>query len=222
MSLDAIIPPEIVDCKLAHALTRLAARPDIHIIIEIGSSSGDGSTAAIVKGMDGNPSKPMLHCFEMSAMRFGKLCDRYLERRDVMCWAGCTVGPADFLSEEQVENFYQFNHTNLNKYALETVLAWLKQDLDYLQQDIPVDSLNHFLMHRITDLNSLMVFIDGSAFTAQSELELVHDARIVVLDDTNDCKNFHNYHRLKNDPIYRLIEEDQNLRNGYAVFERQL
>jgi hypothetical protein len=48
----------------------------------------------------------------------------------------------------------------------------------------------------------------------------VYGARYVVLDDTKTMKNLENYERLRADPDYRLIEEDPDLRNGFAAFER--
>lgn len=220
MSLDDLIPGEVVDCKLAHALTRLAARPDIKTIIEIGSSSGDGSTAAIVKGMEKNPGEPLLDCIELSEVRFDALMKNVGFNVRINRWLGCSVDFGGFMSEEQVSYFYRSHNTNLNKYPLQTVLGWREQDKEYLHEHNSNLNLLEFILRRNeTDRDTLMVFIDGSAFTAKKELELLYGAKIVVLDDVNDIKGFDNYHRLTSDPNYMLIEEDWNLRNGFAVFE---
>ena len=131
----------------------------------------------------------------------------------------------DFMSEDQVVKFYLENPTSLNHHQLTHVLGWLKQDLDYVRHgrgDVPMNlCLSDILMTTLPEASSLMVFIDGSAFTAQAELNLGTRRASIVLDDTNDIKNFYNYHRLSTDPNYFLAEEDWHLRNGYAVFERR-
>lgn len=224
MSLDEIIKPEItVGSELGLLLEQLAARPDVKTILEIGSSSGDGSTACFVKGMDANPEKPTLHGIEMSHARFGALRTRWGLRPDIYLWHGCSVDLGDFMLATDVSNFYRFIPTNLNKYPLEQVLGWLEQDVRY----VAVTQTQHSIIKKIkthprakASFLNWMVLIDGSAFTAQAELNAVYGAKIIVLDDTNDIKNYANYHRLKSDPTYRLLAENPNERNGYAAFER--
>ena len=48
--LDKVIPSEINQDQFAEALEAAAALDDIKTIIEIGSSSGTGSTAALIRG----------------------------------------------------------------------------------------------------------------------------------------------------------------------------
>ena len=77
MSLDAIIPAEIVDCTLARALTlsRRAAGHQDHYRDRL-VVWRPVPPAAIVKGMAGHPSVPRLHCLEMSEGRFHELHHR--------------------------------------------------------------------------------------------------------------------------------------------------
>ena len=66
-----------------------------------------------------------------------------------------------------------------------------------------------------------MVLIDGSEFTDTAELELVYGARFILLDDICTFKNFTSRQRLLNDPNYECIEENLDLRNGYAIFKKR-
>ncbi|MBW2169777.1 MAG: tetratricopeptide repeat protein, partial [Deltaproteobacteria bacterium] len=64
------------------------------------------------------------------------------------------------------------------------------------------------------------VLIDGSEFTGKAELDEVYGAKIIMLDDINGYKNYHNYQRLVADKTYELIAENWQVRNGYAAFRR--
>jgi hypothetical protein len=48
-SLDSIIPPEIINDRLYSAIPNLARSAEIDTVLEIGSSSGVGSTDAFVR-----------------------------------------------------------------------------------------------------------------------------------------------------------------------------
>ena len=74
--LDHVIPAEIIGDRLHAILEQLAAREGVRHILEIGSSSGEGSTAALARGACRNPSAPRLHCMEVSAPRFERLVDQ--------------------------------------------------------------------------------------------------------------------------------------------------
>ena len=58
--LNSLIPPEIKDDPFYAALVRIASDPGVKTILEIGASSGGGSTEALISGIAQNPSRPML------------------------------------------------------------------------------------------------------------------------------------------------------------------
>ncbi|NEP54654.1 MAG: hypothetical protein F6K65_40025, partial [Moorea sp. SIO3C2] len=84
--LDYVIPPEIKDDDFYKAIQRIAREEDIKTVLEIGSSSGAGSTEAFVKGLRENPSNPALFCMEVSKPRFTALRERYQEDSFVKCY----------------------------------------------------------------------------------------------------------------------------------------
>jgi len=219
-SYDKLIPPEVSHDRFYRFIERLARRKTVRTILEIGSSSGEGSTAAFVSGMDRNPSHPVLHCIEMSRVRFAALKQRYAGRSDVHCYNVSTVSPESLPGEAEVAAFYSKSRSNLNNYPLDDVLEWLRQDLEYLRHaGLPMHGIQ--LIKEEHDIATFdLVLIDGSAFSGPAELNEVYGAGIILLDDVNDIKNRSNYERLRSDPQYRLIAEDWKLRNGYAAFDR--
>lgn len=222
MSINNIIPPEISNDSLYFALIECAKRPDIKTILEIGSSSGEGSTEAFVRAIRQRPdsSSVKLYCMEISQPRFEKLSAHYQNDSFVKPYRLSSVSTQQFPSPDFVVNFYQEIKTNLNLYPLEQVIGWLQQDLNYITQN-GLDACGIEIIKTDQGVKQFdMVLIDGSEFTGFAELHLVLGARIIALDDINAFKNFQSYQELSNNPHYKLIARDVRLRNGFAIFER--
>ncbi|HSW85932.1 MAG TPA: hypothetical protein VLG49_00370 [Rhabdochlamydiaceae bacterium] len=219
--LDRIIPGEIKNDAFYRSIYRLASSETVNTILEIGSSSGEGSTEAFVLGIRVNPNHPTLFCMELSRPRFAALARHYENDPQVKCYNVSSVPLEVFPSESEVASFYNNVSSTLRLYTLDRVLGWLRQDIDYVktagvaQTGIElIKTENH-----ITDFD--MVLIDGSEFTGMAEFQFVYGAKFILLDDINAFKNYANYKQLLSDPGYELIEQNHQLRNGYAVFKRK-
>ena len=68
--LDRLIPPEVKDDPFYRAILSLAQTQRLKTVLEIGSSSGEGSTEAFVLGLRKNPHQPTLFCMELSKPRY--------------------------------------------------------------------------------------------------------------------------------------------------------
>lgn len=211
---------EIKDDAFYDVIVRIASRPDIRQILEIGSSTGDGSTEAFVKGMAQNSSRPKLYCIEAAKDRFEILQKRYAGNSSIRCYNVSSVGLAGLPTEEQVSNFYRLSPTVLNDAPLDTIFGWLRGDLAAMKGgDLTLDGIA--LIKRESGVETFdAVLIDGSEFTGRAELDEVYGAKVILLDDINAFKNHYNCQRLMFDPSYRLTDGDVGLRGGYAVFER--
>lgn len=218
--LDHLIPAEIVNDEFYETIRSLAATADIRTILEIGSSTGEGSTRAFVDGIHINPNRPLLLCLEVSVPRFQRLAQRYRYDSQVRCYNLTSVPLDRFATEVEVVNFYNSLQSALNHHSLSEVLRWRAQDVRYLEQ---FDSAQCGIQI-IKEQNGVdrfdMVLIDGSEFTGHAELAEVYGADYVLLDDIRTFKNLQNYEQLREDPMYRVLKANPTLRNGYAVFER--
>ncbi|MFZ1985883.1 MAG: tetratricopeptide repeat protein [Desulfatitalea sp.] len=216
-----MIPPEIKNDAFYRLIREMAAKEDVVHILEIGSSAGQGSTAAFADALRHRAVAGHLYCMEISTPRFQQLQQRYAQDAFVHCHQWSSVDVKRFAGEDEVRVFYEQTPSPLNQYPLERVLGWLRQDLEYLRGH----GLDGDGIRRIKEEYGIeqfdLVLIDGSEFTGQAELELVYGARYILLDDINTLKNHANYQRLKADEQYTLVAEDKALRNGYAVFERR-
>lgn len=218
--LDRVIPPEIKNDELYLAIQTIAKNPSVKTILEIGSSSGEGSTKALVSGMKENSSQPRLFCLELSRPRFAQLQKRYQNNSFVRCYNASSVALENFPKEAEIIEFYQNHQTALNNYPLEQVIGWWQQDIAYVKsQEIPSDGIKLIKQENQVDYFDL-VLIDGSEFTGVAELNEVYGANFIALDDINTLKNHQNYQRLRADENYTLITENYSLRHGYAIFEK--
>lgn len=218
--LDVVIPPEIKDDAFYRAIVRVASTPGIAHILEIGSSSGAGSTEAFVTGIRANADRPALHCIEISAPRYEALVRRYAADDFVHCYRASSVPLDAFPSEDEVVAFYGTMDSKLRSFPLDRVIGWLRQDIEYVsKQGVPTSGIR-MIAGALGIEHFDVVLIDGSEFTGIPELQEVYGAGVILLDDICTYKNFSNFQRLSKDPGYRLVESSETPRNGYAVFER--
>jgi hypothetical protein len=215
-----LIPAEITDDAFARLIEDVASTAGVHEILEIGSSTGEGSTAAWVRGALRNPVLPRLHCIEVSVERHAALVKHWSDRSFVHCYNVSSVPVERFPSPSEIEQFYREVPSRLRDFDLETVLGWRQQDVDYLRDH----SLSSPGIAEIKERHGIDTFdavlIDGSEFTGSAELDEVYGARFLLLDDTQTFKNWANTRRLESDRDYRLLHADPSVRNGFAVFER--
>lgn len=219
-TLDDLIPAEIRDDVFSQIIEEIAATEGVREILEIGSSSGEGSTAAWVRGALRNSVRPQLHCLEVSVERHAALVAYWGTREFVHCYNFSSVPLESFPSPLEVERFYREVPSRLRDFELDLVLQWLRQDVDYLREH----GLSTAGIADIKEKNGIETFdavlIDGSEFTGRAELDEVYGARFLLLDDTEAFKNWDNARRLESDPGYRVVLADPTARNGFAVFER--
>ena len=219
-TLHDLIPPEIKGDAFSDTIESIAADPRVQEILEIGSSAGNGSTEAWVRGALRNPRTPRLHCIEVSVERHAALAERWRDRDFVHCYNLSSVPVDAFPSADDVRRFYEGTPSKLRAFELEQVLGWLRQDIDYVVEHglsgSGIDRIRE--EHRLDGFDA--VLIDGSEFTGSPELDRVYGALFLLLDDTETFKNWTNARRLRDDSRYRLLASDSEARNGFAVFER--
>jgi len=126
-SLSKIIPGEIVDDEFHELLKQLAIRAELKNFLEIGSSSGAGSTQAFVSSIRtrNDADQVSLYCMELSTERYTRLKAAYADCSFVKVYNQSSVGLSEFPTEQEVRFFYEHTRTNLNQYPLEQVLGWL-------------------------------------------------------------------------------------------------
>lgn len=219
--LDFIIKPEIKYDIFYNYIRKIASDPKIETVLEIGSSSGEGSTEAFILGLKTNPSRPKLFCMEISKPRFHQLKNHYQHLDFVKCYNLSSIGIEEFPSWDVVESFLNETISPLTKVGKKEVYRWYQQDIDYMKEH---DAIENGIL-KIKAENDIkffdMVLIDGSEFTGLVELPYVYGAGYILLDDINTFKNYQNFEFLKKDDSYDLIAFDKKIRNGFAIFKKK-
>ncbi len=217
--LDYLIGPEIVDDDLFKTLVEVSSRPDVKEVLEIGASSGEGSTKALYEGLC-QKEEVSLYCMEVSIPRYEALISKYEYCEWLEGLNTSSVCVNEFPTEAEVILFYRDILSSLNNFKLEDVLWWLRQDISYITGN-QIDEGGIELLQKWKGSNTFdLVLIDGSEFTGYVELGKVYGSKIIVLDDINSFKNHQSFKRLSADPSYRLERVNHKLRNGFAIFER--
>lgn len=221
--MNVIIPPEILNDEFHSKLKEYAERKDLKTFLEIGSSSGTGSTDAFVSSIKNRQdrSQVKLFCMEVSRIRFKALANHYAAEDFVRCYNISSVGANELPCQEEVINFYNSTKTTLNNYSIETILAWLQQDVEYIKSSGSDINGIAFIKQANNIRHFDLVLIDGSEFTGERELRYTMGAKVIALDDVNAFKCWNAYQTLLHTTHYELKEHNFYLRNGYAIFERK-
>jgi len=222
-ALDRLMPPQMKNDGFYRAILKVAATPGVKTILEIGASSGQGSTEALVTGALRNPGGyPAICSIEVSEVRMGSFLDTWKGYPFVRGFNTSSVPSSSFPTADEVALFYRSVRSKLRNVRLEKVLGWLRQDLEYLAAHPDLD--RHGIRQIKTETGITLfdaVLIDGSEFTGKVEMDEVHGAGFLMLDDTRSYKNWDNLARLATDPVYRLVKKSRWTRNGWAVFEHR-
>lgn len=221
--LSIIIPPEITNDSFSNSIKEIASDLNNKTFIEIGSSSGGGSTKAFIDSLAqrADAENIKFFCIELRLERFHKLYEYIKEFGFAEAFNVSSVAISDFPSEADVSEFYNNYSTNLNRSSLDTVLGWRQQDIEYIKEN----GKNFNGIKAIKDAYKIEKFdvclIDGSEFTGYAELKYLIGSKYILLDDTESYKTREAFLNLKNDVNYQLLEHDTKLRNGFAIFKHK-
>jgi hypothetical protein len=229
---DRVIAPEVLHDDFYESISKIAAREELRVILEIGSSSGEGSTQAIVDGIMAreNSSSAVLHCMEISLPRFEALRAQYESLNFVKVHRLSSVGLSSFPSKSELRNFYKNIPSSLNHYTFDEIYSWMEKDIEYLRMNISellkfeevpnVDSGIDYIKNEFGINTFDFVLIDGGEFLGWAEFQVLYGSRVIALDDINSYKCRYAYDALRKDSQYRLIVENWITRNGWAIFEK--
>lgn len=219
-----IIPPEIKNDRFYFFIIDLIGKSkDINNILEIGASSGNGSTEALQIGKKNHYNKfnknINLFSLEVCKERFDLLKNRYTDEF-FFPYNISSINIEEFPDKQVIINFYNPNLQNIKiDNDLNRVLGWYDNDINYIKtNNIKQDGINMIKKeHNIID-NFDCVLIDGSEFTGFIEFKKIYGSKYILLDDIKTFKNYNTHQYLKNDNNYKLLIENYETRNGFSCF----
>jgi len=213
------ILPQIYKDEFSYMIQKILNTYTITNLLEIGSSSGEGSTSTIVKSLGKKIYN--LYLLEIDPLRNKLLKLKYKKNSMVLVLPYSSISISEYPTANEVIKFYTENSTNLNRYDIQIVLKWLKDEKIFLKslevRDIcGIDYVKDQFGIKFFDF----VLIDGSEFTGYAEFQHIIGAKFILLDDVNAFKTNKAYNQLLANSGYKLYYENLKLRNGSAIFQR--
>ena len=173
--------------------------------VEIGTWNGLGSTMCIYSGLKLRTDDWLFYSFETNTDKLTFAKNYYKDTKII--FSNDTV--LQKIPEiKDIENI-------LNITIQDEQLKWLYTDNENMKKS------NYFFSSNNLDKIDVLL-LDGSEFYTYFEyLELRNKTNILCLDDINSIKCNRIYNELLLDNNWKLLEEDKNDRNGYAIFIRK-
>jgi hypothetical protein len=173
--------------------------------VEIGTWNGLGSTMCIYSGLKLRTDDWLFYSFETNTdkLTFAK---NYYKNTKIIFSNDTILQKIPEIKD--IENI-------LNITIQDDQLKWLYTDNENMKK-----SKYFFSSNNLDNIDVLL--LDGSEFYTYFEyLELRNKTNILCLDDINSIKCNRIYNELLLDNNWKLLEEDKNDRNGYAIFIRK-
>lgn len=192
-------------------LNRIAQLPDVHLVLEIGTWFGGGSSWCIAQGLRSsmiNTAEPDKWLFTMELFdEAWQYASQTLQRLPVTCMKAGTVGVEGYLRPDQM---------SVEDIASEHYSLYYERDIKLAKEVTPM--LETLCLTYDFDF----VLIDGNEYTGWAEYEIVNRVckpRFLALHDTNTLKT-----RKVEEILAKGKDEWQKLTSdiegaGWAVFK---
>jgi hypothetical protein len=217
--------PEIVAADpLWNTICALVKKNRPKTILEIGSANGKGSTQAFITGIDQAKLRDecRMFCVEANPDHFVQLTETVSQLPFVECINASSIPIGQYMSELQIEEFmgdhqhgYAFNI--IRYHNIDTVKKWRNDEIEMILAYAIEQNGIATALEQTGGKGFDMVLIDGSAFTADVEFEMVCGANVIVMDDTHDIKCFNAMTKAFRTGKYTLLGGDSLWRNGFAA-----
>lgn len=212
---DRTIPGEIVPGDgFFERIVKLASTEPLGNILEIGSSSGLGSTQAWIKGLSARGDRGcILWCLEATPARYEALIQNVGHHVFVRCVHGLSISDEELPAERHLGSPWM---GNTNRAAaledLRTGKEWLRQ-----HPEIPRNMIQQIKRNNgISEFGA--VLIDGGELSGPADFAHVYGATWLLLDDIQTYKNYSTHDYLKHDKNYVLMDSNPLCRNGWAIW----
>lgn len=183
--------------KLYRALARACADASVKKVIEIGGGIGNGSTQALLLGLQNKTLSDLeFISIELSTRKFVILESALAGYSFASAINGNSISVADYMTPQEIAQFYFQEESDLGKRRLKRdVLRSLQEEIDYISTrgEVLTDDA---LTEAITDMDSEVdfIFIDGSEFCGEAHWNIIDELspapKYIALNDTLSLKNF--------------------------------
>lgn len=200
-----------MDSRLGKLIYDLVSREDVKYIVEIGTWNGFGSTECIRKSIVENEKVNYeVYSLEINQKMYQEAIRRkFPENFHILL--GRIIGEEDMNWMDWDEYF----NSPDGYYFSMSKRSWYDEDIKNLRQ---TDNVLHLIPTQID-----LLILDGGEFTTYPEfIKIGKRAKFIVLDDTKElkCKKIRDI--LMSDDEYRILEDEQEDRNGFLIAEKKI
>ena len=183
---------------MGEQIFEFAKRPDVKIIVEIGTWNGLGTTKCIYDGiLHGRKKDFLVLSLECNRMRYEEANTNLLPLNNFNIVHGSIVTVEELLAANEKQRTH----------------PWFIEDLRHIKTA-------PYIFHEIPEKIDLLV-LDGGEFSSLIEFEKLWErSRFIILDDTTTNKNteVRNFILSKPEKI-KIIEDNLKDRNGFMICE---
>lgn len=181
----------------------ISSRPDVNIIVEIGSWNGQGSTRCVYEAIKGTEKK--LYSLEIDKSMFDLATREY---------------PKDDKNIQLILGKITDSMVDLNLYSDDFFVVYPREvQAGLLKKDIENSNSVKNVLELIPQKIDFLI-LDGGEFSSDSEYNILKDrSRIIAADDTKTIKSFHIRHDLIK--TRSIIIDEPNSRNGFIICENK-
>lgn len=192
------------DTNLGELIFNLTKRDGVKNIVEVGTWNGMGSTKCILDGMT---NEKYLWSVELYPNMFEMAKTNLKE----FITSNVTLLNGSIIEYDEV---FWFDHSKVDLTGDRHAKLWYEKDLKLLKESVNV-------LDKLPTKIDLLI-LDGGEYTTYPEfIKLKDRTKIIVIDDTNILKSKRIRLELMSNDNFVMIEDNQNERNGYSIFERK-
>ena len=192
------------DTTLGELIFNLTKRHDVKNIVEVGTWNGMGSTKCI---LDGLTNEKYFWSVELYPEMF-EIAQTNLKE---IVTSNVTLLNGSIIEYDEV---FWFDHSKIDLTGDRHAKLWYEKDLRLLKKSINV-------LDKLPTKIDLLI-LDGGEYTTYPEfIKLKDRTKIIVIDDTNILKSKRIRLELMSNNDFVMIDDNQNERNGYSIFERK-
>lgn len=192
------------DTNLGELIFNLTKRDGVKNIVEVGTWNGMGSTKCILDGMT---NEKYLWSVELYPNMFEMAKTNLKE----FITSNVTLLNGSIIEYDEV---FWFDHSKVDLTGDRHAKLWYEKDLKLLKESVNV-------LDKLPTKIDLLI-LDGGEYTTYPEfIKLKDRTKIIVIDDTNILKSKRIRLELMSNNNFVMIEDNQNERNGYSIFERK-
>lgn len=203
--------------NLGDHIFRLAQRPDIQTIVEIGTWNGLGSTLCVIEAIKDNRNKVLISIeaykdmYQIAKNNLGVFKRSMGDRLKLL--NGTIITPEDLNWIDIQQITAEVNQGIApSEIHVEHFKLWLHRDIETISS---ADNILHLMPKKID-----MLILDGGEYSTYPEwLKLKDRTKIFVLDDTRLLKCKRIRQEMLDSKKYKVIVDSISDRNGYAIFE---